>query len=360
MQDIKDQELNLDDVNPIDMEIDFVDDDDDSFGNLKIQPSKSRVVADDSDGYDDRPVKSVTGIKIDLSDDVPTLTSKPIICKSEKDVIDAVENRNTDFGLMQDSDTPSYAFGEDPDYMECSVGEDDDDYIPRKPKYVADAYDDIDPELVSEELITENKPKKVTQGEVEANYWEKIAKKHKDSNVKGAHNIHTHYGGDPKLAMDMFNHDATPEGKIPTSGPAVKIADGADMSTGGEVAAADGGTACCGESKEKKSTSKQLFENLLLITGFNLIPDGDGFILKDNCGMVDDMQCKDEKDCIVNLKPYIDDSFIIPLQYRTGEKFTEPEEWCAWYDEDKQKQYPKCKDDIAYCELIKNLLAKGE
>lgn len=158
-----------------------------------------------------------------------------------------------------------------------------------------------------------------------------MAKKHKDSNVKGAHNIHAHYGGDPKLAMDMFNHDAKPQDKIPTitdGQPAATIAVDsaytADISSG-EMSGGEG--MACGESKEK-TNNKQLFENLLVITGFDLIPDKEGFILKDKCGMVDDIQCNNEKDCITNLKPYIDDSFIIPLQYQTGEKFKEPEEWC--------------------------------
>lgn len=163
--------------------------------------------------------------------------------------------------------------------------------------------------------------------------------------------------------MDMFNHDAKPQGKIPTATdgqPAAVIANDssytADISSG-EMSGGEG-MACCGESK-KKDNNRQLFENLLIITGFNLEPKDDGFIIKDNCGINDDMECCDEKDCIDKLRPYIDDTFIIPLQVQTGEKFNEPEEWVNWYTPEIEKQYPKCKSDIDYCKMLLNYL-KGE
>ena len=277
---MEDKELDLSNINQIDMEVNFIDDDDDSFGNIAL--NKSTENNNELEIIDDRPIKRVTGVSIDLSDDVPTLTSKPIKCTSEQDILDAVNDRNTPFGLSQNS---SGIFGEDPDYMECSVGEDDDDFVPTKS---FDYEDEEEPELVNEDIMNEKRPARVSQLKIEDDYWEKIAKKHKATNVKGAHNLHTHYGGDPKLAMDMFNHDMEPQSKIPTitdTKPATVIAtDSAytsDIASGvGEASGGDGG-ACCGESKKQNKGSKQLFENLLLITGFELIPDGEQFILKD-------------------------------------------------------------------------------
>ena len=375
MQDIKD--LDLQNINSVDLEIDpSLLDDDDSFGNVVTDSKPNTFDGEEINCVDNRPVKKVTGIKIDLSDDdseisfksrkqiplddIPTLTSKSINCTSEQDIMDAVNDTNTERGMASHFNDDFNGINSID--MECSVGEDD-DFVPRA-SYVDE--DDVSPELVSEEMIQEKKKKeRVSQGKVESDYWERLAKKHKETNVKGAHNIHAHYGGDPKLAMDLLNHDLTPNGKIPTitdGVPAATVSDGAaytsDISSG-EMGASDGGT-CCGESKEKDN-NRQLFENLLIITGFELQPKEDNkFIVKDLYGLDSDMECKDEKDCINKLRPYIDDTFIIPLQIQTGEQFKEPEEWVNWYDDEKCKQFPKCKSDIDYCKMLADYLKVGE
>ena len=362
------EDKDLQNVNEIDMEIDeSLLDDDDSFGSAPIKISKPNTFDGEEieSDFDDRPLKSVTGIKINLSDDdsnnihpsmlddVPVLQSETIKCNSEQDIRNAANDMNTPFGIMNNANTYS-AFG-DADYLECNIGEDD-DVLEAKPKRKILMDDDFEePELVNEDIINENKPAKVSQGKVEDDYWERIAKRHKASNVKGAHNLHAHYGGDPKLAMDMFNHDAKPQGKIPTitdGQPATTIATDASYTadiSSGEMSGGEG--MACGESV-KKDNNRQLFENLLIITGFDLQPLEKGFLLKDKCNMIDDVQCNDEKDCINQLRPYIDDTFIVPLQFQTGEQFKEPNEWVDWYTPEMEKKYPKCKSDIDYCKMI--------
>lgn len=359
------QELNQ--LANIDMEIDdSLLDEDDSFGLTEVKNSKPNTFDGEEIETDDRPVVSRTGIKINLSDDdcynynpkieddVPTLKSQTIKAMNDQQILDAYNNTNTPRGMMENDMNSGY-WGID---MECSVGEDD-DFEPKKPVKKTVINDDFEPELTSDEIVEKTvKQKKVTQGKVEADYWDRLSKKHKESNKKGAHNLHVHYGGDPKLAMDMFNHDMSSTGKVPTSGVAgvVKGAESsytADISSG-EMSGSEG-MACCGEKLEK-SKNRTLFENLLVITGFKLIPNGKTFILKDQCDMLDDMQCSDEKDCINQLQPYIDDTFITPLQCKTGEKFKTADEWVKWYNADNQKKYPKCKEDIEYCKMIANYL----
>ena len=364
----------FDQLATIDMDIDdSLLDEDDTFGFTEVKNSKPNTFDDEEIEVDDRPVVSHTGIKIDLSgndsaytyrpkpeDDVPTLQSQTIKATNDQEILDAYNNVNTPRGMMENNMDNGF-FGID---MECSIGEDDEDYVPRKDletNYL-DEEEESTAELVSEEMVNEMiQAKRVTQGAVEADYWDRISKRHKDSNKSGKGVPHVHYGGDPKLAMELFNKDATPQDKIPTAASGVPAGTvkgeqsdyTADISSG-EMSGSEG-MSSCGESI-KKSNNRKLFENLLLITGFKLIPDGKEFILKDQCNMVDDMRCCDEKDCINQLQPYIDDTFITPLQYKTGEKFKTADEWVNWYNLDNQKKYPKCKDDIEYCKMIANYL----
>ena len=374
---MEDKDLQI--TNEIDMEIDpSLLDDDDSFGSMPIKNSKPNTFGGqkidvDEFGGEDRPIKKVTGITIDLGDDdnvpnfkprkplmddeIPTLISQSINCNSEQDIMDAMNDMNTPRGRMM-NDLDGFSGINEID-MECSIGEDDDDFIPtpkRKP-----IFDEDEPELVSEEIIQEKRPARVSQGKVEDDYWERLAKKHKATNVKGAHNMHVRYGGNPELEKELFNHDMTPQGKIPTvtdGVPAGVVAHDAaytaDISSG-EMSGGEG--MACGESK-KKDNNRQLFENLLIITGFKLDPKDNGFIIKDNCGVNDDVECCDEKDCINKLRPYIDDAFIVPLQVQTGQKFNEPQEWVNWYTPEIEKQYPKYKSDIDYCKMLLNYLNK--
>ena len=64
--------------------------------------------------------------------------------------------------------------------MECSVGEDD-DFEPKKPVKKTVINDDFEPELTSDEIVEKTvKQKKVTQGKVEADYRDRVCKKHKE------------------------------------------------------------------------------------------------------------------------------------------------------------------------------------
>ena len=364
------EDKDLQNINEIDMEIDAsLLDDDDSFGSTPIKISKPNTFDGEEieSESDDRPIKSITGIKINLSDDdsnnihpsmlddVPVLQSQSIKCNSEQDIMDAANDMNTPFGIMNNANNYS-AFG-DADYLECNVGEDDDIFEskPKRSRIIEDDFEE--PELVNEEILNEKRPGRgsISQGKVEDDYWERIAKRHKASNKKGAHNIHVRYGGNPELEKELFNHDVTPQGKIPTfadAQPAATIATDASYTadiSSGEMSGGEG--MACGESI-KKDNNRQLFENLLIITGFDLQPLEKGFLLKDKCNMVDDIECNDEKECINNLKPYIDDTFIVPLQFQTGESFKEPQEWVNWYTPEMEKKYPKCKSDIDYCKML--------
>ena len=114
--------------------------------------------------------------------------------------------------------------------------------------------------------------------------------------------------------MKDFNHDMTP-GKI-SSSPIDGEGFAAD---GGSMTSADMGG--FGESKETNNKHRKLFEDLLVITGFELVPENDCYTLKDCCGMCKDIKVNNPEESVVALKPYIDDSFIYPLQIATGEKF---------------------------------------
>ncbi len=66
------------------------------------------------------------------------------------------------------------------------------------------------------------------------------------------------------------------------------------------------------------------------------------------------MVCKDNTEVFSNLKPYIDDCFVYPLQIATGEKFKDCKDWCDWYKGENCDKFPKCSNDIKYCDLIAN------
>lgn len=183
---MEDKDLQI--TNEIDMEIDpSLLDDDDSFGSMPIKNSKPNTFAGqkidvDEFGGEDRPVKKFTGITIDLGDDdnvpnfkprkplmddeIPTINSTPIRCNSEQDIMDAMNDMNTPRGRMM-NDLDGFNGINEID-MECSVGEDDDDFIPT-PKRKS-MFDEDEPELVSEEIINEKRPARVSQGKVEDDY----------------------------------------------------------------------------------------------------------------------------------------------------------------------------------------------
>ena len=80
--------------------------------------------------------------------------------------MDAMNDMNTPRGRMM-NDLDGFNGINEID-MECSVGEDDDDFIPT-PKRKS-MFDEDEPELVSEEIINEKRPARVSQGKVEDDY----------------------------------------------------------------------------------------------------------------------------------------------------------------------------------------------
>lgn len=222
-------------------------------------------------------------------------------------------------------------------------------------------------ELVDEEILEEKKKKKhVTSAQIEDDYWEKITKAHQKSIVPGARGTFVHMSGNPELEKDMFNHDMGSDsimkvGKLNADGtPALSSVGGGFGSAasvganGGDVSVGISSGFAGGESIEKDNDYNKLCEDLLFITGFTVDKNEDGTytlkdILSDN-----NYNCSNNEEIFNQLKPYIDDCFIYPLQIKTGNNFNTCKEWCDWYNDDMKAQYPDCESDIKYCDLIAN------
>lgn len=219
-------------------------------------------------------------------------------------------------------------------------------------------------ELISEDLIEEKK--KVTQGEVEADYWKKLQKKHKNSNIKGAYNTHFHLAGNPKLEQELFNHDMD-TGKIPglaggsngehapmEGNPEAAVVSGdatGSVSVGGDGGASGG----FGESL-KENYTKQL-KDIFNIIGFEIIKNNNNtYLAIDLCDDNNSLECKDKEDLVIQLKPYIDDCFVCPLEIATGKKFNTYNDWISWYNDGNKDNFPKFSSDIAYLDIIANHL----
>ena len=249
-------------------------------------------------------------------------------------------------------------------------GDDEDDYFIASEKHLREKdlcdydYDDFADEikfkakeLVAEDMLEEKK--KISQGEVEADYWKQLSKKHSKTNVKGAYNTHFHFAGDPEREAELFNHDiqaALPHSSIEASENNLMNAGEANTIASGEVSSTGDVEAGIGESVKANKTShyKQLYEDLLLITGFEVTPvKSDLYALKDTFNLIPEKECtKDELKAF--LAPYIEDYFMCPLRQKTGQDFKTCDEVCNWYTPEKEKEYPGCKDDIDYCDLFAN------
>lgn len=306
---MEDKELDLSQVNQVDMECDIPLDDDDlgGFGNDKGESES-------------RPVEKKTGIILNFGDDDTEISFKP----QELEVVDKPIVKQMDFDENEFRPQPvseeDYFNGNFKGYnaidMECSIGEDDDFDVKPASTKVDTLQDEDDKELVNEEIVKESVKKaaeQISQGKVEDDYYDKLKKKHAKTNVKGAYNTHFHFAADPEQEMQDFNHDMTPQGSIPNATT---------------VATADGGEGMVmGEANETKNYRK-LFEELLFITGFELVPDDSGKCrIKDKFSSQPEQVCSTINDVEDFLRPYVEDCFIIPLQIETGEKFTNCKDW---------------------------------
>lgn len=188
-------------------------------------------------------------------------------------------------------------------------------------------------ELVDEDLIEEKKG--TTPGAVEDDYWSKLQKKYKKSNVKSSYNTSMHFAGNPEQEATDFNHGFNTNASNPAE----------DVSSG---------EGCC-ENLNENLDWTSLANDLLAIVGFCLVKNNDNtFVLQDECKVCDDIPCKDNNEVFTCLKPYIDDCFLYPLQITTGEKFTDYKDWCDWYKGENCEKFPNCAYDIKYCDLIAN------
>ncbi len=214
-------------------------------------------------------------------------------------------------------------------------------------------FEEDDPELVSEQIIDERKrPSRanISQGQVEKDYLKKLQKKHAATNVKGAMGSFF-FSGNPPREAELFNKSFSTNGiPSPAKADSGVVASGNITGTG-EASGGSGSATGMGEAFNPQY--KKLYEDLLVLTGFKVNKNDDGTIqLTDLCDMVPNTICTNHQDVINHIKPYINDLFIYPLQHATGEKFTDPEEWCNWYNKDNQKKYPKCASDIKFCDLL--------
>lgn len=347
---MEDKELDLSKVNEIDMECNTLDDDDfGGFGNTEITSNNTEVADPISASDDDRDLQTHTGIILDFGDDTDLEINPKELETVSKPITAQMSDKGIDVNMPVQSDMDFSGINEID--MECSIGEDD-DFGPAI-KHTGDfddfEEDNLDRELVNEEIVAESKKKadaQINQGKVENDYYEKLKKKHAATNKKGAYNSHFHFSYDPKQEMDDFNHDMTTNTPVPNAITAPSVGAGDTNMT----VAAQGMGMC--------ENYRKLFEDLLVITGFELGDCKDGkCCFKDKYSNCEDKICSNIDDVSNFLNPYVEDCFIIPLQIETGNNFKTCKEWSDWYTPEMEKQYPQCKQDISYCDLCANHLS---
>ena len=361
---MEEKELDLSKVNEIDMEC-SVDDDEDGFGGFVEAEPKAEVKIDFAEpetkegpapvgsANDDREISSKhTGIILDFGEDDVEINPTDIEIV-EKPITAQMTDQGVDVDMPIHPETEFKGFNSID--MECSIGEDDDFAPGENEKFSFNKLDfgddeEFTNELVNEEIVKESKKRaddQLDQGKVEDDYYDKLKKKHLASNKKGAYNVHFHFAGNPKLEMDDFNHDNTPTAPIPNAITAPSV--GASVGDSNMTVAAQGMGIAEGYRK--------LFEDLLLVTGFELGDCEKGkCCFKDKYSKSPDRVCSTIDEVVEFLTPYVEDCFIIPLQVETGKDFKTCKEWCDWYTPEVQKANPYLAKDIQYCDLCANHL----
>lgn len=355
--------------NIIDTECNFVDDDDDSFGNIVVKVTKPDEISDFAAESEDRTYNKTTGVIINMNDGDSELNinikPKKQVEKSISDDIEVMELPAIKVNDLSDLGKINNYSGFNEIDTECEIGDDEDDDFggPVASSLIKKLYDFDDEEvenaflkkeLVDEEVIEEAKKKKtsITDGQVEDDYWDELSKKHKSSNKKGAYNASFRIVGDPKAEMDFFNHAM---GNADGSSGIISIeGNGTSGNITGAASSCEGCIDGGGMSESLKTHYSQLYEDLLYLTGFEVEPQEDGkFLLRDTLSGLDDKICCDRNEIISCLDPYINDCIIIPLQVKTGQKLNTCKDWCDWYTINKEA-FPQCQNDIDYCDLICN------
>ena len=341
---MNEQELN--NVNQIDMSCQVADDDD-------------LVITDMRD--DDREVQSKTGIIINFDDEDDELPIKKITADT------SITSRDID--IKSDffhSDFEDYNMID----METDYSEDDDEPrintstspIRKNPLFFSSDEDELSG-LVSSDMLDESK-KATSFGDVEDDYWEKLTKKHKQTNKKGAYNTSFHFAGNPKKEQDMFNHmmrTETENVKVSDILPSNSLLSVASSSeeAGNAGFDADGvsgtGEGCC-ESLSDINYGEKLLE-LFDIAGFEVFKNSDNSIVAlDKCDILPTITVTDVYELVKTLQPYLEDCLIYPLQTATNMHLDNYKDWVSWYTAERKSQFPKCANDIGYCDLLANHL----
>lgn len=313
---MSDNEMN--NINQIDMECYLADDDD-----LDIR-------SDEIEAIDDRNIQSKTGIIIDLSDDTDSIPSRNIV-PTTSIINDAVD-------IYSDFDHKS-SYGYNEIDMETRYSEDDDtDNINL----------DDNKGLVCAEMLDEDK-RNISAGTVEADYWKKITAKHRKSNKKGAYNTHFHLCGNPEKETKIFNH------MMGAYELAADIGNSGELGNSDAASSASESASIC-ESCTSIDYKNKLFE-LFEALGFEIFENSDGsYVVIDTCDLLPEIKSDTLAEVIVILKPYIDDAVVTALQVATNKNFSDYKDWLDWYSDDMRIMYPKCADEIEYCNIIANHL----
>lgn len=332
-------EIDLGNVNQIDMECSVADDDDDFI----VRSSKPSGDGLDGDVLNEgREIKSHTGIIINLSDDESQALARRHFQRGAPEIPQ---------GETMNLDEPTNFNGINEIDMECSIGEDDDFGFPNgrntEQSFVEGTL--TDDEIMNEERGKPSNP--LNQGVVEDDYYERIKKRHAATNVRGAYNTHFHLSGCPERDMYEFNRGTHAVGPVPSMPTTLGNIDGGEAE--GVSASAEG----MAMGEELNEEYKGLFNDILLITGFELKPlDKGGCCLRDTLMDGEDIPCSSIEDVKSTLYPYVQDCFVVPLQVETGNDLKDPQDWIRWYTPDMAKRYPQCKHDIDCCNVWANHL----
>ena len=229
-------------------------------------------------------------------------------------------------------------------------------------------FDDEEEELINKELMFEDtleekkKKKPITSGAVEDDYWKNLQKKHAKTNVKGAAGWHERvFAGDPERERELFNHDmnsaiasAKDASVIPTGSVDKDFSYNNADAISGDISGSAGGEASGGMSESLEKNYNQIFKKLLNLLGFKVFKSNNIYKLIDLYNFKNKIDCKTKEDVFSQLKPYIMDYIIYPLQNDTEETYDNYVDWCNWYKGENCKKYPNNKDDIIYCDLLAN------
>lgn len=294
---MNEKELDPSQINQIDMECNVDPDDDEFFLRPAVHETSDDPKASTITGADDRQLVTKLGIFADFSDDDLVFDGKPRqmeeivdlppltvgtgkVSSMEQEILNAKNGvltpeqiNHADFTGINEIDT------------ECSVGEDDDDF-----EFSLSTSKLEEPKL-EEDLLEKKSKEEKPDGSVSADYWKKMQSKYNKANKKSMGPVHGHWCADPKLEMDMFNHDNTPQAPVmPTLG---------NTSGGQEGSMVDGGLMSLGEQLDSSEATEQ-FNQLLSLMGFEIRLDtpNQQYILHDKLVCIPDKTFKTKEELI--------------------------------------------------------------